>query len=80
MMGEYDEIVIGGIEAVRMFANIEGYKSCNAQCLANIAWAFVAADRQLSPQERERERDTKVSIRSKQNLSEPTAFVPSPKS
>ena len=28
---------------------------CNAECLANIAWAFVAADRQLSPQERERE-------------------------
>ena len=29
---------------------------CNAECLAKIAWAFVAADRQLSPQERERER------------------------
>ena len=29
---------------------------CNAECLANIAWAFVVADRQLSLQERARER------------------------
>ena len=35
---------------------------CNAECLANIAWAFVAADRQLSPQERERVLLSSISI------------------